>query len=265
MRRSLICIAAALLSSASTTALAQNAPTLGLLYNTQERHSLTYRCEAVRSAQLNCEFIQTSIRFKSTYADLPIVLEKARKQFGSERPPSIEACSTYRDILAVLDGKRAPPKQKGLSEMSPIEKADGRQIGKALVAYCDRPNEENFLSMIRTGFDKDRRTCNVSSTSFKQSFRLLSDASGRSIWAAEGSPEGSCGIVQLSRFEPEETKAGASTLTNWSYTARKAITNPSGEFYPGAKCSGFDEQPYTYSWRANEHQMSCDYIQFSPL
>jgi hypothetical protein len=244
---------------------AQSAPTLGLLYNTQEGHSLTYRCEPVKSGQLTCEFVQTAVRFKATYADLPAALEKARKQFGSEKPPSVQECSTYRDALAVFEGRKAAPKPEGLAAMSQVEKADGQRVAKALTEYCDKPAEEAFLSVVRVGHDKDRRTCSVSSNSYKQSFRLLSEPAGRSVWVAQSSPEGSCGLLQLSRFEPEETKIGNSTFTNWTYIARKAITNPSAEFFPGTKCSGLDERPYTYDWRSREHQMSCDYIQFSPL
>lgn len=265
MRSSSSSLAAFALLSGSAAAWAQSAPTLGLLYNTQEGHSLTYRCEPVKAAQLNCEFVQTAVRFKSTYADLPSVLDKARKQFGSEKQPSVQECTTYRDVLAVFEGKKTAPKPEGIAAMSQVEMADGQRIAKALVEYCDRPSEETFLSVVRIGHDKDRRTCSVSSISYRQSFRLLAEGSGRAIWVTQGSPEGSCGIVQLSRFEPEETKIGTSTFTNWSYIARKAITNPSGELFPGAKCSGLDERPYTYDWRSKEHQMSCDYIQFSPL
>jgi hypothetical protein len=214
---------------------------------------------------LNCEFVQTTVRFKSTDADLPGVLGNARKQFGSEVPPSIQECTTYRGILAVLEGKKPAPNPEGIAAMSQVEKADGLRMAKAFSEYCDRPTEEVFLSIVRAGHDKDRRTCSVSANAYKQSFRLLSEGPSRAVWVTQGSPEGTCGVVELSRFEPEEMKIGNSTFTNWSYIARKAITNPSGEFFPGVKCSGLDERPYTYDWRAKEHQMSCDYIQFSPL
>lgn len=256
---------AVLLTLVTVPAWAQSAPSLGLLYNTRENHSLTYFCEAVRAGQMNCEFVQTAVRFKATYSELPTALDKARKQFASEKPPSSQECASYREILAVLEGKKAAPKPEGVVAMSQIEKSDGQRIAKALSDYCDKPTEEAFLSVVRVGHDKDRRTCSVSSNSYKQSFRLVSEPAGRSVWVTQSTPDGPCGLVQLSRFEPEETKIGNTSFTNWIYVARKAITNPSAELFPGAKCSGLDETPYTYDWRSKEHQMSCDYIQFSPL
>jgi len=252
------------LSFASVAAWAQSAPTVGFLYNTQENHSLAYRCESVRTGHLECEFVQTAVRRKSTKEDLPSILEKTRKEFVAEKL-SVEDCKTYRDVLAVFEGKKTAPTPKAIAAMSQVEKTDGLRIGKALVEYCDRPSIESYLEIVRIGHDKDCRTCLVSSKPFKQSFRMLSDGSGRVVWITQGPPEGVCGVVQLSRFESEETKIGKSTFTNWSYIARKAITNPSADFLPGAKCSALDERPYTYDWRSKDHQMTCDYIQFSPL
>ncbi len=252
------------LSFTFAAAWAQSAPTVGFLYNTQENHSLAYRCESVRTGHLECEFVQTAVRRKSTKEDLPSVLEKARKEFVAEKL-SVEDCKTYRDALAVFEGKKTATPTSGIPGMSSVQKVDGQRVAKALVEYCDRPSTESYLSIVRVGHDKDCRTCLVSSNQFKQSFRWLPDGSGRSVWITQGPPEGVCGVVQLSRFESEETKIGKSTFTNWSYIARKAITNPSADFLPGAKCSALDERTYTYDWRSKEHQMTCDYIQFSPI
>lgn len=246
-------------------ASAQEAPTVGLLYNTQESHSLTYRCEPARDGQLNCEFIQTAIRLKATAAQLPDVIERARKQFRAEKPPTAQECGTFRDMVAVLEGKKPAPKPKAMSSLSPLEKSDALRTARLLNAYCEKPTEENFVEVVRAGHSKDRRTCSASSNSYKQSFRSVAESAGRSMWVAQGNPEGSCGIVQLSRFEVEDTQIGTNKFSNWKYIARKAITNPAGELFSGAKCSNLDETPYTYDWRAKEHQVSCDYVQFSPL
>lgn len=247
------------------TVLAEEAPTLGLLYNMQESNSLTYRCEPVRAGQLTCDFVQTAVRFKATIAQLPSVIKRARQQYRSEKPPTAQDCGTFREIADVLEGKKVAPKPEAVVAMSQVERADGLRSTKLLVAYCDKPTEENLVAMVTAGHSKDRRTCQASSHTYKQSFRLAAEASGRPVWLAQSNPEGPCGIVQLSRFEPEETKIGTSKFTNWKYIARKAITNPSAELLPNAKCSVLDEAPYTYDWRSKEHQMSCDYIEFSPL
>jgi len=241
---------------------AQDAPTRGLLYNTQENHSLTYFCEPVKSGQLDCEFVQTGVRFKVNASDIKSSLESARKQFSTYTPESADECTSYREALAVLEGKKPTPKLESLRSLSGIEKRDAGRMLKVMIEYCDRPSETTYMPLIKLGLEKDQRTCIVGSKSFKQSFRLVSEGNAKAVWVvAQSSPEGTCGIVQLSRFEPEETSIGK----RWSYIARKAITNPSETLFPGVKCGELDERLYTYNWRPKEHQMSCDYIQFSPL
>ena len=253
------------LVAAAHVASAQEAPSLGILYNTQETNSLTYRCSPVRAGQLDCEFTQTAVRFKSTASQLSKVIEQARKQFRSEKPPSREECSSFHEMLAVLEGKKPAPNPEGFASMSPIEKSDALHFAKSFIEYCEKPTEESFLNIVKAGHEKDSRTCSASSNTYKQSFRFVTEATGGSVWVTQSTPEGPCGIVQLSRFESETTKIGSSNFSNWKYIARKAITNPSAEFFPGAKCSGLDEAPYTYDWRSKEHQMTCSYIQFSPI
>lgn len=244
---------------------AQSAPTIGLLYNTEERYSLTYHCEPVRNEQITCEFVQTGVYAKATYADLPGALDKAIKQFATEKPPTPQECTAYREMLAIVEGKKTAPRPEGLADMSQVEKGDTQQLAKALTTYCDTSSEEAFLALTRIAQERDRRTCKVFSLSFRQTFRQVSEVKGRIVWVAQDQPDGPCGIVQLSRFEPEEVKLGTGTITQWAYIARKAITNPSAELFPGGKCTGFDERSYKYDWRPKEHQLSCDYIAFSPL
>jgi hypothetical protein len=241
-------------------------PSLGLLYNTQERSSLTYRCNLLRGGELECEFVQSAIRTKSEPSGLTAVLENARKQFKSEKTPTSEECGTYKQMQAVFEGKAQAPMPEGLTALTAVEKADGLKVARLMTEYCERPSEEAFLAVVRASHEREVRTCKVSAHTFKQSFRkVLSGASRLPTWVAQSQPEGVCGTVQLSRFEAEETPVGTSKFTNWKYVARKAISNPNAELFPGHKCSSLDEKPYAYDWRSKEHQLSCQYITFSPL
>ncbi len=243
----------------------QESPSVGLLYNTSEVNSLVYRCSSSQAPQLACEFTQTSVRPKASYADLVTTIDKARKAFPSEKPWSAEDCSAARQVLEILEGKKVAPKPEIFAAMSDVSKRDAVASMRATVKYCNNPTEETFLDMVRLGAEKDRRTCKVSSHTFRHVFTRAEGSQNPPTWVAQSKPEGECGIVQLSRFEPEVTQIGKSSFSNWKFVARKAITNPSGEFLPGAKCSGLDERPYTYDWRSKEHQLTCDYVEFSPL
>lgn len=145
-----------------------------------------------------------------------------------------------------------------------MQKRDFLRTGKGKMDFCKSRTQENFLNIVRVAHEKDTRTCKVSANTFKQTFRLVqNNISGTGAWVVQGTPEGPCGIVELSRFEPERGKD--SKLVFWKYVARKAVTNPQGTFFLGASCKGFDEGEYIFDWRSEEHSLGCDYVEFSPL
>ena len=68
--------------------------------------------------------------------------------------------------------------------------------------------------------------------------------------------------MNVSRFEQDETSG--STGLFWRYYAKKVITNPRGEVWPGLSCSGLDQREYLYDWRSKDAYMGCNYIKFGP-
>lgn len=226
---------------------------------------MVYRCLSSAADQLTCNFEQASVRLKAKWAEFPQVIETARKQFREEKPPTKQDCSMSREMIAVVNGTKPASKPEIFDGMTAVEKSDLKQAAVSFANYCDKPTEENYLNVVKVDHEKKRRTCLISVNTFQQSFKLLSNAANQPAWVVQSQPEGSCGVVQLSRFEPEEITIGKSKFTNWKYIARKAISNPTGEFFPGAKCSGLDESIYVYDWRSKEHQRTCDYIEFSPI
>lgn len=250
----------------AATALAQDAPTSGLVYNKSETSSLTYRCGVPKSGVISCDFVQTAVRKKSSYSDLPRALEQGRKEIQRSQVFSVEDCKLNKSIVDVLEGRSKAPKQEVVDALSAVQRNDALAFSRKTAKYCAQRTEENYLDVVRVAQDKDRRTCKVSSNSFTQTFRVASESTApSSVWVTGGEPDGPCGVVRLDRFEPELITLNKTKFTNWKYVSRKAITNPTGELFPGASCGGFDEGTYIYDWRAEDRQVSCDYIEFSPL
>ena len=157
--------------------------------------------------------------------------------------------------------KKAPNKetQDNLKNISDLENKDLVKFVDAVTTACNAKTEESYLNVNRVLFDRDARTCAVSSYTYKQSFRLvLDDVSGARSWVAKGEPSGPCGIVQLSRFEPEKLENLKSIY--WKYIAKKAVTNKQGFLMPGMACTKLDEDEYIFDWRSKEHALGCDYI-----
>ena len=75
---------------------------------------------------------------------------------------------------------------------------------------------------------------------------------------------GACGIVQLSRFEPERLKSSSGEF--WKYIAKKSVTNKQGLFMRGfggdVMCKDLDENEYIYDYKSKTHALGCDYIEF---
>ncbi len=254
-----------ILTVASHLAFAQTEwPTIGLLYNTSEVHSLTYRCDPPVGGRMGCRFEQVSVRPKATFADLPERIASARKQYPTWKP-SQDDCKMFRDLLGALQGTKTVPKPEALNALTPLEKRDTTDMAAAFVKACDKPSEESYLNVTRLEQERDRRTCRASVHTYQETFRFIPADKGPGSWVADSQPDGPCGIVQLNRFESEPLSFGGKQSYFWKYVARKAITNPNGELPLGGKCSGFDERVFVYDWRQKTHQRTCDYIEFSPL
>lgn len=243
---------------------ADEVPSVGLLYNTKETHSLVYRCQRNQNSSLDCEFTQTVVRNKANQEDLNSKLNHAREEFRGGSKISTEECKTFNELIDVLEGRKKPSKEDVFKEITDIEKRDLLKVARAMEGFCNSRTEENFLNVVRLGHEKDTRTCKVSSNTYKQSFRFVKDSlSGKGSWVVQGTPEGLCGIVQLSRFEQDRLKDFKSIF--WKYVARKAVTNLQGTLYPGTSCKGLDEGEYVYDWKSKEYSLGCDHVEFSPL
>lgn len=264
MRRELFESAAACFAmlAVAATASAQEAPNVGLLYNTSEAHSLTYRCDAPKAASISCDFVQVAVRPKATPADWANVVDEVRKEFRSNPKPATELCESTRELVAILEGRKPATKAEAMANLSPIAKNDTLRGLKALIHYCENPTESNAMAVARAGHDRELRTCLVSSNTWRQSFRLVPNSPPPEAWVADSKPQGVCGAVELSRFEADKSRSR--TFTWWKYVSRKAITNPTGELM-GVKCKDLDERSYTYDWKQPINQRSCDYIEFSPI
>lgn len=248
----------------TSTTLAGDAPDTGLLYNTKETHSLVFQCQQSSENTLECDFTQTAVRKKAKPEELKTSLDQARNEFRAGVKFTNEECKAYSELVEILEGRKKAPKEQELKKISDIAKKDLLTSTKAMTQFCKSKTEENFLKMIQLNHDKNTRTCQVSSNTFKQIFRYIKDnVSGGGTWVVKGEPTGPCGTVQLSRFEPEQPKG--SSLVLWKYIAKKAVTNPQGFIAPGVSCKELDESEYLYDWRSKEHQLSCDYIDFSAL
>ncbi len=243
-------------------AVAQDAPDSGIVYNTKENSSITYQCQR-SGAEMLCDFSQVAVRKEANPDELPAKLAEARAQFrrdGSGVTPG--DCKAADEMGAVLQGKKQAPKPDAMAAMSPRQRQDSADLLREMSRLCREKSEAAYLALVTLGHQRSERTCRVSANSFQQRFTLVAGASGESSWVVRGTPEGPCGVVQVSRFTAD--RQGGYRF--WQYYARKVVTNPDGVWLPGAPpilCKEQDQREYLYDWRSQERFVGCDYVKFT--
>lgn len=235
-------------------------PTVGLAYNTRELSALQYECEPVTKDQLTCKFTQLAVRKKLAANDLV----KRRKQLeDSVRTENLgKECAQMQELFDLYDGKQAPP--ESVKWKDPRDKQEAEESIRILKEVCATKDVSKLRELNERTLRQEMWTCRISANNFEQTFRRVHDPVTKSFaWVVDGEPEGACGIVQLSRFEPRKWE----TFTNWNYIARKAITNPNGTAFLGARCADLDEETYEYSWNSSDglSWADCDKVEFSPF
>lgn len=256
----LACVAIASLIF-SSSGLAQDRPRYGILHSATETSSLTYDCKDVSGGLLECRFVQVRVSKVAKPEDRGKALARAKEEFPTFKPDP--DCGSYQDMLDILDGKKPSPKPEALTKLaslSKVERDDMKALFAGMAAVCRRPTLDNFIKVMEFAFDKECRTCKVSSSEFSQRFKR----EGPSTWTVVAEKSGECGVVRLDRFEAE---GGGSRPMFFTYFARKAVSNPRGTSM-GVPCSVLDEAEQKYDWKGETlfggKYVGCDYVVFAP-
>ncbi|UQS16766.1 hypothetical protein [Pseudomonas sp. HS6] len=245
---------------ASFSVLAESAPTVGIVYNTKETNSITFRCTSIETSTIECAFVQTRVLPAFKVENIEKSIENARNEFKQGIKLTKKDCIQYNEIFTDLKNKESTQQNKTSKATAKTEYEDDISSLKAVLAFCAKSTEENFIEIAKLNYSKLSRTCRASSNTFVQNYKLLPETG---VWIADSNPVGDCGIVDLSRFESD--KSLGKNFTGWSFISKKAITNPKGTLFLGQPCSGLDESEYIFNWRNITWPMQCDYIEFSPI
>ncbi len=237
----------------------KEAPITGITYNTKERSALTFECDRTSQTDLHCKFVQVSVRKKLTKDALSAKLAESDKQVATMTLDEKE-CKDLDKVVADFEAGKVDRK------VDPRDADFGREMFAAFKKACVSGSRDDLRSVMRKEVERDLRACNISTNSFEQDFQRSDGTKPeRPVWVTKAEAVGPCGIVQLSRFEREP---GKDDFPFWNYIARKAVTNPNAELPLLGKCSNFDEDTYTFSWKSSDgptEWAECDRIEFSVL
>jgi len=238
---------------------------MGLVYHKTEASSLTHDCKLDGSG-LVCEFTQASIRRKIDPKDITAKIEEARKEYRENKAGfDVKECASLLEYKIAIKTGVAPKNAdnekftKAIASMSIAKRKDLTKTLDAGAKFCQNKSEKNFLDFAKINIDKDVSTCSISTHNFSQRFKHFPETG---TWVVtQNRPESACGIVNVSRFQPEATTVPGSDYKFWKYISKKVVTNKLGNTLL-LKCSDFDEGECEYDWRSREIELGCRYITF---
>jgi hypothetical protein len=190
-------LAAILAASSATCADLEDRPHAGMAFNTTERSALTYRCTQVDEDHIHCVFNQMAVRRKLLASEVNAKLAEFDKSLASEKPMPAKDCAEMRQLAG--DSEALLKKNGKLKD--PRDRAIAKEELDALVEHCDTGSFEPIRRITKRDLERQVRACRVSSNDFEQTFKRGSKAGENPVWIVESTPEGPCGLIQLSRFE----------------------------------------------------------------
>lgn len=257
-------------------------PSVGITYENGNASSISYDCNLVSDDVLNCKFIQTRLRKEEklkTNEEIGLEVQElfkiSKEDAGLDEGTLAGMCSSTKVIIEALAGKRnidliaKEAFQQGvitdskhfvdsINEMSEAEKGAIIKQSQGILGLCDAVTPASVAKFFKMNNERAARTCNISSIAFNQSFRYVSGMKqGQGSWVVIDNPSGSCGIINLSRFEQSDSM--------WDYYSKKSVTNPKGMLFSDVACGELDEDEYLYSWRPDDYYVECDIVKFKPL
>lgn len=176
-------------------AKAQEVPRVGLLYNQQEDASLTGNCKQVAVDQVECDFVQVSVRKKAKAVDLEKKMAEADANFATVQADAASWCQSIVTMWKAVEGKSSPEDAiKQLPNSNPDElretlttlRADKANhpsepmAMEALNRFCATKAKSDYLDFVKRDFERDAQTCLVSSNPFYSNVRLGSGLRGGS-------------------------------------------------------------------------------------
>jgi hypothetical protein len=233
---------------------------------------LNYVCRRLdgNAERISCDFVQIEFTKLSKPADLAESLAGFEKEFDVENKKEFDVenkiemqamfCPASQRMNAVIAGnidvtfetikhtdwiravedyKSSPPKAQ----------EDMKRTASNMHDLCTNPNPETALKYSRDIHEQGMRTCRQTVNKYTQTYVKVSDT----LWAAESTPSGACGIVNTSKFI-----ASKEYPMLWKHETSKVIM--SKEDVGVIKCADLDESKTLYSWIGGQF-LGCDYIQ----
>ena len=250
----LVRMIATVLLLVQSTAIAQ--PVTGNLIGKVDGDPMSFECSFPDSmGKITCKFVQVLLSRVGREEDLESALAEIPKILSGDSDELEGLCgesiSSMKDALVNFEAGR--PLTDGTAPPSdPRDMEHLRRFVQLIDTLCQERTAASVEAFIRFGHERSSKTCRPLINQYTQTFVKVSET----MWVAESSPTGPCGILQASRFTLPDNGMGLL----WEYTAQKIITNPAGSLGPGMACTDLDQSIILYTWNSGPQRIDCEFI-----
>jgi hypothetical protein len=236
-------------------------PYKGMLYSDDLQTALTYNC--TYDAHLACTFVETSLRKKAEPKDWDKQMAELQKMMPDLQKGLDRECAPdyLNNILAVIKGEKAAESREEKEATHSIREMDTAERAKHAERISKLCKTRDFMEPAREGFDRETRTCAVSSHSYTLHF--YAPSAQEMLWVSKDSPDEECATKVSARFENQTQPDGYPG--NWTLTVknlRPADKQPPS--FMSRRCQKMaGERAFTLRYDVKtRHQ--CEYIVFEP-
>jgi hypothetical protein len=134
-----------------------------------------------------------------------------------------------------------------------------RALATSLKAFCERPNSETALSMLRVMVESDARKCNCAVTDWRSTFVRQHDR-----WVSTSGPTGLCGVITVFTLVPYDLTKMREPLgpTLWTLHQKTVTTHDSDSTLCAKGPFRIEEGSLTMSWNAPVKTLDCQEVEF---
>lgn len=254
-----------------------DSPRFGTVQSESPRAMIQYECLYPEGdgRKIVCEFIRVEIKKSAERASPEQIRELAESRLAEERSRVSGAeCNFFVELSRALRGdisldgvvSSAPDgffsdkaeALSGIGQLPQSERATLARSMEVLGEFCADPTLENLENALRIKNERETATCKLYVSRFEREFQLNVSGGSDETWIALSSPEGSCSVIDVSRFERPR---GVGSDFTWNFVLKRISANPSGSRILGGTCADYDMEEQ-YEWQLTTHRDECTYIDF---
>jgi hypothetical protein len=267
MKRNLLICVGLMLQSSIVWAEFPRYPSHTIFHATNgEKNGIYAICEphSQSTKRINCRFIQMSVVLKTNPSDFDKELLDAIKSFDVMKHEDL-----LTEIRSLCHRDSEPENAKSdwvnhLKKIDEMPEGEAKQFSRTVIDLinksCDVETYKNAktlaIELVTKTLKWETVSCKIWPNVWEESFEYKIDQLNAPYWLAQSSPQGACGVINISTFKDDYSNY------LFDYETKRIVTNKEGGIPGIGDCSDTDERTVKYSWTAATIPLACKQVTF---